>query len=452
VPSKDLIKSSMGDITNQIRDEDILIFDVLMDDTIREKKLEELFENHIVPFTNKTLTKAGIKKLAEQKVENQKVLAAQAKEKYETANNDLLKTFAEYNVTTIENLKNCLDLWNENKKNTEDLNSEITTLKNEIELKNSNLENNTQLLDEKKTEKKNIETEKQNFVVQRTEFFGNRKADAEENRLKNTVLKAETEKNLLEETRNNINTELAKNKAVIVEKQKELMTKQVENITEKSQGELQEEYCEKKEKSDEFSQKIGANKQILISNIENIEKNGKKLSEKEAQKKNCNKWDSLNELIGSSEGNKYRNFVQALTFEHLIGLANRQLQKMSERYVLKRVGDAFDLAVIDKFQNYDERTAKNLSGGEKFIVSLSLALGLSSMASRSMRIDTMFIDEGFGTLDSDYLDVALSALSNLQNEGKLIGVISHLAELKERIATHIEVTPRGNGHSQIAII
>ncbi|MDR3338739.1 MAG: ATP-dependent endonuclease, partial [Candidatus Symbiothrix sp.] len=97
------------------------------------------------------------------------------------------------------------------------------------------------------------------------------------------------------------------------------------------------------------------------------------------------------------------------------------------------------------------RTAQNLSGGEKFIVSLSLALGLANMASRNMCIDTMFIDEGFGTLDSDYLDVALSALSNLQNEGKLIGVISHLSELKERIVTHIEVTSKGNGHSQIEI-
>ena len=121
---------------------------------------------------------------------------------------------------------------------------------------------------------------------------------------------------------------------------------------------------------------------------------------------------------------------------------------------MKRIGDAndpFELSVIDKFQNCEERVARNLSGGEKFIVSLSLALGLSNMASKNMRIDTMFIDEGFGTLDSDYLDVALSALSNLQNEGKLIGIISHLKELKERIVTHIEVTPHDNGRSQIEI-
>jgi len=164
----------------------------------------------------------------------------------------------------------------------------------------------------------------------------------------------------------------------------------------------------------------------------------------------------LHELIGASDGKKYRNFAQALTFEHLIGLANIQLQKMSPRYVLKRRNEAsnpFELSVIDKFQNNEERTAQNLSGGEKFIVSLSLALGLASMASKNMRIDTMFIDEGFGTLDTDYLDVALNALSNLQNDGKVIGVISHIAELKERIATHIEIlpSPSGNGFSKIKI-
>ncbi len=128
---------------------------------------------------------------------------------------------------------------------------------------------------------------------------------------------------------------------------------------------------------------------------------------------------------------------------------------MSDRYVLKRTEDKvnpFDLSVIDKFQNNEERTSKNLSGGEKFIISLSFALGLSTMASKNMRIDTMFIDEGFGTLDSEYLDLALSTLSNLQSEGKVIGVISHLTELKERIATHIEVVSGGNGRSTIQII
>ena len=107
--------------------------------------------------------------------------------------------------------------------------------------------------------------------------------------------------------------------------------------------------------------------------------------------------------------------------------------------------------MIDKYQNGEERTSTNLSGGEKFVVSLSLALGLANMAGKNMRIDTMFIDEGFGTIDAEYLDLAVCALTNLQNEGKVIGVISHMAELKERIGTHIEVIPWGNGHSKIRV-
>lgn len=149
-----------------------------------------------------------------------------------------------------------------------------------------------------------------------------------------------------------------------------------------------------------------------------------------------------------------RYFAQSLTFEHLISVSNKQLQKMSNRYLLKRIEDSdkpFELSVIDKFQNNEDRTAQNLSGGEQFIVSLALALGLSKMASRNIRIDNMFIDEGFGTLDTDCLSVALDTLSSLQSDGKLIGVISHISEVKERIATHIEVIPTRNGCSRISI-
>jgi exonuclease SbcC len=241
---------------------------------------------------------------------------------------------------------------------------------------------------------------------------------------------------------------------IVSEKENELLKIKEQKLTEKTSEELQSEFNEKKIKSDDFSQKIGENKKALKDNEDNLKTSGSKLKEKEKQQVIYNKWAKLNDLIGSGDGKKYRNFAQALTFEYLVGLSNGQLKKMSDRYLLKRTGDSsnpFELSVIDNYQNSEERTAQNLSGGEKFIVSLSLALGLSGMASKNMRIDTMFIDEGFGTLDSDYLDVALNALSNLQSEGKIIGVISHLAELKERIATHVEVIPSGNGHSKIQI-
>jgi len=266
--------------------------------------------------------------------------------------------------------------------------------------------------------------------------------DTKKNDINSLQTKIATLKTSTQEKQEQIN--LQKTNAEKLEKEKMSM--------EKSPEELQTEYKEKKQRVEELLRASGANEQLLENNNLNLEKSKQKITEKEQQQIKTDKWKRLDNLIGSADGKKFRNYAQALTFENLIALTNRQLQKMSERYILKRIGDLsnpFELSVIDKFQNCAERTAQNLSGGEKFIVSLSLALGLANMASRNMRIDTMFIDEGFGTLDSDYLDMALTVLSSLQSEGKLIGVISHLSELKERIATHIAVTPIGNGHSRI---
>jgi len=272
--------------------------------------------------------------------------------------------------------------------------------------------------------------------------------------LKNQISNAEKLRNTAEKVKNETLTELAKTNAIIQENEKRLYEKLEENTTDKIPQELQADYDEKKRQSDDLLQKIGAKNQEIKSNYENLEQNRKKLYEKDIQQQISNRWKRLDALIGSADGRKYRNYAQALTCENLIVLANRQLKKMSDRYILKRVDDwqnPFELSVIDKFQNCDERTAQNLSGGEKFIVSLALALGLANMASKNMKIDTMFIDEGFGTLDTDYLNLAIAALSNLQNEGKLIGVISHITELKERIATHIEVIQKGDGRSTLEI-
>lgn len=170
----------------------------------------------------------------------------------------------------------------------------------------------------------------------------------------------------------------------------------------------------------------------------------------EAQQKECQKWEQLHALIGSADGKKYRNFAQGLTFELMVQHANQQLEKMTDRYLL--VHDAtqpLHLDVIDNYQAGERRSTKNLSGGESFIVSLSLALGLSKMASQKVRVDSLFLDEGFGTLDEDALDTALGTLAGLQQEGKLIGVISHVSALKERIATQIRVTSGQGGRSQI---
>ncbi len=420
---------------------------------LRENEIPALLEEKQNAEKTKTDTET-IYKLATQKFEEKQKISIASQEKYNKEKTEFLNKLKKYAVENIETLKKCLDNWNDNKRQTEELESQIRTLNSNIALNKQELENKTKLFEDKKNEKQDIETAKQKLSDERKEIFSEKSVEEEENRLNKLLEQSEAEKEKAEKENSEANLELEKNNAVIAKDEKELLEKKGQKITEKSIEELQTEFDEKRIKSDEFSQKIGAYNQSLKSNDDNLTTCSNKLREKEIQQAIYNKWGQLNELIGSGDGKKYRNFAQALTFEHLIGLSNKQLHKMSERYILKRTGDSsnpFELSVIDKFQNSEERTAQNLSGGEKFIVSLSLALGLANMASKNMRIDTMFIDEGFGTLDSDYLDVALNALSNLQSEGKIIGVISHLTELKERIATHVEVVPSGNGHSKIQI-
>lgn len=171
----------------------------------------------------------------------------------------------------------------------------------------------------------------------------------------------------------------------------------------------------------------------------------------EARVRECARWDKLHGLIGSADGKKYRNFAQGITFELMVAHANRQLADMSERYLLLRdMEHPLELNVVDNFQAGEIRSTRNLSGGESFMVSLALALGLSGMASRRVRVDSLFLDEGFGTLDEEALENALETLSGLQQDGKLIGIISHVPALKDRISTQISVSPLSGGRSTLA--
>ena len=163
------------------------------------------------------------------------------------------------------------------------------------------------------------------------------------------------------------------------------------------------------------------------------------------------RWQNLHELIGAADGKKYRNYAQSLTFASVIAQANRQLVQLSDRYLLTAdPARLLELNIIDNYQGGETRSAKNLSGGESFIVSLALALGLAQMSGENMQIDTLFLDEGFGTLDEETLDSALETLAQLRTHGKHIGIISHVAALTERIATRIQITPQNGGNSTIS--
>jgi exonuclease SbcC len=199
-----------------------------------------------------------------------------------------------------------------------------------------------------------------------------------------------------------------------------------------------------------LQQDIGAMRQELAHNRQLRVQAADKLRQYQAQQQVCQHWNSLHVLIGSADGKKYRNFAQGITFDMMVRHANVQLAKLSDRYLLTLDKDApLELFVMDNYQAGEKRSTKNLSGGESFLVSLALALGLSSMASRKVRVDSLFLDEGFGTLDEETLSAALETLASLHQDGKLIGVISHVGALKERIPTQIEVIPQAHGRSRL---
>ncbi|MFD1096489.1 SbcC/MukB-like Walker B domain-containing protein [Salegentibacter chungangensis] len=173
-----------------------------------------------------------------------------------------------------------------------------------------------------------------------------------------------------------------------------------------------------------------------------------------AKEKQTRRWRLLNELIGDSQGKKFNEFAQDLTLGQLLILANKRLQSLSDRYKIDKPAEDEDdgLVAIDEHMGGQRRSVKTLSGGETFILSLSMALALSDLASKNVEINSLFIDEGFGTLDPETLDQTLDTLEKLQAESsKMIGIISHVDSLKERIATQIRLQRNGQGYSQLEV-
>ena len=162
-------------------------------------------------------------------------------------------------------------------------------------------------------------------------------------------------------------------------------------------------------------------------------------------------WEQLASLIGSANGKKFRNVAQQFTLDVLLGYANHHLAHLARRYRLQRIKDTLALMVIDQDMGDELRSVHSLSGGESFLVSLALALGLASLSSNRVKVESLFIDEGFGSLDADTLRVAMDALDGLQSLGRKVGVISHVQEMTERIATRIMVTRGAGGRSTVSV-
>ncbi|WAK03470.1 AAA family ATPase [Methylobacter sp. YRD-M1] len=163
-------------------------------------------------------------------------------------------------------------------------------------------------------------------------------------------------------------------------------------------------------------------------------------------------WESLNELIGSKSGAKFRSFAQSLTLEALLAHSNRHLEDFARRYRLQRVpGSELELQIIDRDMADDVRSVHSLSGGESFLVSLALALGLASLSSNKTQVESLFIDEGFGSLDPETLDIAIASLDTLQALGRKVGIISHVPILVERIGARVVVEKQGGGKSRVFV-
>lgn len=174
------------------------------------------------------------------------------------------------------------------------------------------------------------------------------------------------------------------------------------------------------------------------------------------QEKVLKKWYDLMKLLGGSK-DAFNTYVQRLTLQNLINLANIHLYKLNRRYSLKmnetyKPGEELNFMLVDHYQTDETRLVDTSSGGEKFLISLALALGLSDLASNNVSIGSLFIDEGFGTLDNNTLETVISTLETLHSQGKMIGIISHVENLRERIPTQIQVLKKSNGVSEVLIL
>lgn len=190
----------------------------------------------------------------------------------------------------------------------------------------------------------------------------------------------------------------------------------------------------------------------LLQQVKNkaaVEQIAKELSEKQSV---ADRWAKLNKLIGSADGAKFKVIAQSYTLNLLLLHANKHLSYLSKRYKLQQVPGTLALQVVDCDMCDEIRTVYSLSGGESFLISLALALGLSSLSSNNLKVESLFIDEGFGSLDAESLRTAMEALEQLQMQGRKIGVISHVQEMSERISVQVQVHKKVNGKSVLSVV
>ncbi|MEG0130781.1 MAG: SbcC/MukB-like Walker B domain-containing protein, partial [Acinetobacter sp.] len=164
------------------------------------------------------------------------------------------------------------------------------------------------------------------------------------------------------------------------------------------------------------------------------------------------RWNKISSLIGDAKGKDFRDLAQQYNLDILLEYANQQLAMLSQRYTLKRLDNSLSLAIVDHDMDGEIRSVASLSGGESFLTALAISLAIANMASGSMKIESLFIDEGFGTLDASSLHMVMNALDQLQSQGRKVVLISHIQDMHERIPVQIQVQPIGSGSSRIEVV
>lgn len=325
--------------------------------------------------------------------------------------------------------------------------------------KNALMEN---LASQKETaEKSSSDFESENkllksLIEERNRLFGEKSVDSAEKE-KNKIIAAL--KKEFEEA-GKIQAQAKEDKAALMankSQMEELLSKKKEEL-----DEIQEGRAEKKEigrneiladrdrllaEKNDFNEKLLEIKTRLATNEQNKERGKKLLLEYENLQTEYGTWEQMNKWAGIREGAELSAFVQSLAFNSLLKIANKNLFGITGRYKLVQKSPAsMDFEISDiYFEN--PRPVINLSGGEKFLVSLSFALAISEFASKNVRVDSLFLDEGFGTLSGELLTEAINALKNLQKDGKMLGIITHVQSVIDEIEQKIEVKPMSMGHS-----
>jgi len=416
---------------------------------ILDKDIIKLQENYTTVKTN----------LANQIEENRKYITDYNKQ-IEKINPQItidfwLQDFEDNSIEFLERLKKAYSIWNKNielkdlkTKENEKISNHISLLEEQLRKVIVTQEANNQKLDK---QQKLID----NSLNERNSLLGGKSILSIQNELntKATIIKdsIEKEKTKFDLKERIINQSIGQISAY--KKQKQEKDIELENHInvfgplENIQKEIKN--CEVKIK--ELEPKLEQiNSQLLLhkENLEQIESHKDDLDKK---RNNLNDWNELCSRFGNASGDSFKRIAQEYTMNILLTYANKQLELLTNRYELRQVKNSLILNIIDHEMANAERTVNSLSGGETFLISLGLALGLSTLASGKIRIESLFIDEGFGSLDADTLRITLDALEQLQSQGRKVGVISHVEELKERISAQINIIKKSNGNSRILV-